>query len=265
MSLRIFSVTILSLLISSQVFAASPAPVGASNKLHLLLLSNTYNEGKTALEHALPNIDKWRGKIDSIVFIPYASLDEKDSIEKNKAALSKLHITVESLPDDERASKILERAQAIYVGGGNTYKLLDTLQSRHLLEPLRKRILNGMPYMGSSAGTVIIAPTIQTTNDMAIIVPKSFKALHILPFQINVHFSDTLQCSPGEFRADRLLEFVQLNETPILALRQGSWLEVDGGTISLGGAGARIFRHGDNHSTKPREFPAGTNFNFQLN
>lgn len=259
--LKIFCIILLSILSSSEALAETED----TSKLHLLLLGNTQNEGKAPLEHALSVIDKWRGNLDTVVFISYASLDEKASFEKNKAAFNKINLNLLNLPDDESAKKILARAQAIYVGGGSTFKLLDTLQARQLLEPLRKRILNGMPYLGSSAGTVIIAPTIQTTNDMAIVVPKSFRALDILPFQINAHFSDTAQCIPNETREDRLLEFVQLNKTPVLALRQGAWLEVEGSRISLGGSGARIFRHGDTHSTKTRELQAGANFNFQLN
>jgi dipeptidase E len=236
-----------------------------TSKLDLLLLGNTQNEGMAPLEHALPMIDKWRGSIDTIVFIPFASLDEKASTEKSKVALGKVHIKVEALPDDESAKKILEHAQAVFVGGGSTFKLLKTLQDRHLLEPLRRRILNGMPYLGSSAGTNIVAPTIMTTNDMPIVAPKNLNALNVLPFQINPHFTDATRCIPGETREDRLLEFTQLNQASILALRQGAWISVKQNKISLGGAGARVFRHGDKHEDKPREFSSGTNFDFGLN
>lgn len=240
-------------------------------ELHLLLLSNTQNEGSGPLDHAIPAINKWRGNIDSILFVPFASKDEKASTEKARGRLAKEGLKVVAMTADEAGRKNLETAKAIYVGGGNTFRLLDTLQKNGFLEPLRRRILEGVPYLGSSAGANIISPTIKTTNDMPIVAPASFNALDILPFQINVHFFDPIKGMPGETRQDRLFEFFQDNDVPVLAMRQGSWVTVNGKIIASGGAGIRILRPGDKpfdqskpNENKPREFKPGSKFNFQL-
>ena len=143
---------------------------------------------------------------------------------------------------------MVEDAEAVFTGGGNTFRLLKTLYDNDLVEPLRQRVLAGMPYMGSSAGTNITCPTIRTTNDMPIVEPPSFSALNLVPFQINPHYLDANPDSThqGESRATRLTEYLEENDTPVLGIREGCWLKIngDGGAIA-GSNGAVLFRRNE--------------------
>jgi dipeptidase E len=135
----------------------------------------------------------------------------------------------------------------VFVGGGNTFRLLKTLQDARLLQPLAARARAGMPYLGASAGTNIAAPTIRTTNDMPIVQPDSFDALGLVPFQINPHYLDADPATRhmGETREERLREFLEENDRTVVGLREGAWLRVEDARLSLEGkAPARIFRPG---------------------
>jgi dipeptidase E len=141
----------------------------------------------------------------------------------------------------------LEHAEAVFIGGGNTFRLLKALYDSKLLDLLRIRSVEGMPYLGSSAGTVVACPTLKTTNDMPIVCPPSFAALGIVGFQVNAHYLDPDPRSThmGETREERLLQYLEENEIPVLALREGAMLQVERGSVQLKGqAGARLFRRG---------------------
>jgi dipeptidase E len=145
----------------------------------------------------------------------------------------------------------------LFVGGGNTFRRLDRLQRARLLDALRERAAGGTPYLGSSAGTVIAAPTRMTTNDMPIVQPASFAALGLAPFQINCHYLDPDPTSRhmGETRQTRLREFLEHHAVPVVALREGTWLAVQGPRVTLEGtAPARLFGRG----TEPLELPPGS-------
>jgi dipeptidase E len=139
----------------------------------------------------------------------------------------------------------LDRAEAIFVGGGNTFRLLKKLYDRKLLDVIRQRARAGMPYIGSSAGSVITSPTIRTTNDMPIVEAPSLDSLGLIPFQLNCHYLDPDPNSThrGETREQRLLEFHEENSLPVVGLREGTMLWVEEGTHKLLGLKpARIFR-----------------------
>lgn len=215
--------------------------------MNLLLLSNSTNHGQGYLDHAMPEILSFLGGVRRLAFVPFALLDQKGYAAKAAARFEREGIAVSAVTPDLAGREILDGASAVFVGGGNTFRLLDTLQRSGLLDVLRARAMGGVLYLGASAGTNIAAPTIRTTNDMPILQPASFDALGLVPFQINPHYIDADAGSRhmGEAREDRLREYLEENQAPVLGLREGAWVRVAGDATTLGGAnGARLFRRG---------------------
>lgn len=213
--------------------------------LRLLLISNSTNHGQGFLDHCLAEIDDFLGPVRSLVFVPFALKERELYGAKVAARLTDIGVRATTLTADEAGLRMVREADAVFTGGGNTFRLLRTLQESGLLPVIRERALAGMPYIGSSAGTNLSMPTIRTTNDMPIVQPVSFDALGLVPFQINPHYLDPAPDSThmGETREQRLREFHEENETPVVGLREGAWIRVEGETATLGGAnGARIFR-----------------------
>ncbi len=211
----------------------------------LLLISNSTNHGQGYLDHVLSEIDDFLGPVRRLVFVPFALKDREGYGARVRDRLAAIGVEVSILTADEGGRRRVREAEAVFTGGGNTFRLLKTLQDSGLLPILRERGLAGMPYLGSSAGTNITAPTIRTTNDMPIVQPASFEALGLVPFQINPHYLDADPGSThmGETREQRLREFHEENETPVVGLREGAWIRVEGNHASMGGTrGARIFR-----------------------
>src|SRR5688500_11789627 len=154
---------------------------------------------------------------------------------------------VESIHQASDNQKAVSDAESIFIGGGNTFRLLKSLYETEVLGLIRKRVDAGMLYMGSSAGSNIAGPTIRTTNDMPIVEPPSFDALGLVSFQINPHYLDPDPNSKhmGETREERIIQFLEENETPVVGLREGAMLRIENGTTTLkGSTGARIFRRG---------------------
>ncbi len=228
--------------------------------MRLVLLSNSTNFGGGYLDHALPAIAELFRDVRRIAFVPFALADQAGYFERARRRLQDLGVAAERVVEGAPGRQAVGDAEGIFVGGGNTFRLLDRLQGSGLLAPIRSRVLGGAPYLGASAGTVIAAPTIKTTNDMPIVQPAAFEALGLVPFQINCHYLDPDPASRhmGETRETRLLEYLEENSTPVVGLREGSWLEVEGDAgrprVTLRGpAPARIFRRG----AEPRECPPG--------
>ena len=154
---------------------------------------------------------------------------------------------LDSLHESPAPKDAIRDAEALFVGGGNTFRLLATLYRLDLLPLLRARVAEGMLYCGASAGSNLAGPTIRTTNDMPIVEPPSLEALGLVPFQINPHYVDPEPGSRhmGETREERLRQFHEENDAPVVGLREGSMLRVEGAEVLLRGiAGARIFRRG---------------------
>jgi dipeptidase E len=219
--------------------------------MRLLLLSNSTRHGSGYLDHALAEIDEFLGPVRSLLFVPFALYDREAYGAQVRDRLAAIGVDVRVLTADDAGRQLLLKAPAVFTGGGNTFRLLKTLQDSGLLPLLRDRVLSGMPYLGSSAGTNLAAPTIKTTNDMPIVQPASFEALGLLPFQINPHYLDPDPSSThmGETREERLRQFHEENETPVVGLREGAWIRLEDGRETgrarLGGEnGARIFRRG---------------------
>lgn len=213
----------------------------------LLLISNSTNHGQGYLDHVISEIDAFLGPVRRLVFVPFALKDREKYGATVAQRLAAIGVEVRTLTADEAGRRMVEEAEAVFTGGGNTFRLLKTLQESGILPLLKERALSGMPYLGSSAGTNLATPTIRTTNDMPIVQPASFDALGLVPFQINPHYLDADPSSThmGETRETRLKEFHEENETPVVGLREGAWIRVEGDRATLGGArGARIFRRG---------------------
>ena len=215
----------------------------------LLLLSSSRVHPTGFLEHCRDQIASHFSGCSEVTFIPYALADHAQYESLVQEAMAPMGIQVRSIHHAAEPVSAIEAAEAVFTGGGNTFRLLKALYDQQLIEPLRRKIQQaGIPYMGSSAGTNLAGPTIRTTNDMPIVEPPTFEALQLVPFQINPHYldADPNSTHQGETRAQRLAEYLEENEIPVVALREGSWLEVDDDRCQLGGTtGMVLFRRGE--------------------
>ena len=228
-----------------------------NDKKRLLLISNSTQHGRGYLEHAEQELRDFLGGVKRVLFVPYALKDRDGYAEIARARFSQMGFALDSIHRAPDPRKAVETAEVIFIGGGNTFRLLKTLYEYGLLEPIRLRVEGGMPYIGASAGSVVACPTIKTTNDMPIVEPPSLTALALVPFQINAHYLDPDPNSThmGETREVRLREFHEENETPVVGIREGSMLRVENGATTLKGTtGAKIFRRGE----QPVEIAPGT-------
>jgi dipeptidase E len=213
----------------------------------LLLLSSSRVHGGGYLEHAESEIRPFLHGVSRILFVPYALQDRDGYASTARQKFAAMEIGLESIHDAANPKLAVETAEAIFIGGGNTFRLLDTLYRLDLLEAIRGRVKNGMPYMGASAGSNVAGLTIKTTNDMPIIYPPSFNALALAPFQINPHYIDPDPSTThmGETREQRLREYLEENDVPVVALREPAMLHIADTVVTLkGSARARIFRRG---------------------
>ena len=204
--------------------------------MNLLLLSNSTNVGAGYLAHALPTVLEF---LDGarLTFVPYALADHDGYTATVRGALEPHGIDVRGLSSFADPVAAIAEAEAVFVGGGNTFRLLQALQQRGLLDVLGARVREGLRYMGASAGTNLAGLTIRTTNDMPIVQPDGFAALGLLPLQINPHYLDADPASRhgGETREQRLTEFLEANDVAVLGLREGVWLRVTDGRAAIGG------------------------------
>ncbi len=225
-------------------------------KKRLLLISNSTQHGRGYLDHAEEEIRGLLGNVNRVLFVPYALHDRDGYAETARQRFEKMGYALESIHRAADPQEAVAKAEALFIGGGNTFRLLKALYENGLLELVRGRAEGSMPYIGSSAGSVAACPTIKTTNDMPIVEPPSLAALGLVPFQINAHYLDPDPNSThmGETREVRLREFHEENTVPVVAIREGSMLRVENGvTVLKGTTGAKIFRRGE----APVEVEAG--------
>lgn len=214
----------------------------------MIIASTSTIHGGHYLEYLLPTLETHFKDCSEILFIPYArpgGISHDDYTATVRSAFAKINKVVKGLHEFENPAETIKSAQGIFTGGGNTFLLVTQLYQNKVMEVLAKVVGNGTPYLGSSAGSNITGLTMQTTNDMPIIYPPSFKTLGLIPFNLNPHYLDAdLQSKHmGETRETRIKEFHAFNEIPVLGLREGSWLEVNGKKIILkGDLTARLFR-----------------------
>jgi dipeptidase E len=213
----------------------------------ILLISNSTVHGRGYLDHVENEIKNLIGPAMTILFFPFALFDRDDYAAKAKARFSAMGFALASAHKIDNLSAAVEKTDAIFIGGGNTFRLLKALQDLDLLEPIRRKVRNGAPYIGSSAGSNVAGPTIKTTKDMPIVQPRSFDSLGLVPFQISPHYLDPDPNSThmGETQEERILQFLEENETPVVGIREGAWMLIENGAVTLRGeTGARIFRRG---------------------
>ncbi len=211
----------------------------------ILLLSTSTVFGGQYLDYAQEEVREFFGAARRLLFVPFALHDHAAYSGRVRQFFEPLGLPVESLHAASDPVEAVREAEALFIGGGNTFRLLRALYDRNLLGVIRERVAAGLPYMGSSAGSNVAGPTIRTTNDMPIVEPPSFEALGLVPFQINPHYLDPDPHSRhmGETREERILQFLEENETPVIGLREGAWLRLEQGKCALkGAAGARLFR-----------------------
>ncbi len=211
----------------------------------ILLLSTSTVFGGAYLEYAEAEISDVLRGCGRVMFVPYALHDHAGYAAKARARFSAMGFELASLHEAADAKKSVREAEAIFIGGGNTFRLLKTLYDLDLLDAIREAVQRGRPYLGSSAGSNVAGPSIRTTNDMPIVEPPSFEALGLAPFQLNPHYLDPVPGSNhmGETRAERIAQYLEENATPVIGLREGAWLRLEEGVWELKGAtGARLFR-----------------------
>jgi len=226
------------------------------NDKRLLLISNSTLHGSGYLDHAESEIRSFLGDVKRVLFVPYALFDRDKYAANARQRFQKMGYELTSVHTAADPVTAVNETEAVFIGGGNTFRLLKALYEFDLIEAIRKRVSSGMPYIGSSAGSNVAAPTIKTTNDMPIVQPPSFNALGLVSFQINPHYLDPDPNSKhmGETREERIVQFLEENDTPVVGLREGAMLRIENGeTILRGSSGARIFRRG----MKPLEVSPG--------
>ncbi len=233
--------------------------------MRLLLISNSTNAGEAYLEHPLDQIKSFLGSKVEALFIPYAgvtiSFDEYTTrVRKRFQEIGHEITSVHEADDPVRA---VRQAEAIVVGGGNTFHLAKLMQKHDLIDAIREKVLAGTPYIGWSAGSNMACPSIRTTNDMPIVEPVSFQALNLVPFQINPHYLDANpEGHAGETREMRIEEFIEANPGIfVVGLREGTMFLIEKETMQLlGPRPARIFKKEQN----PLELEPGADFSFLL-
>ena len=211
----------------------------------LLLISNSTLFGSGYLDHAESEIRDFLGDVKRILFVPFALHDRDAYAATAQERFARMGYELSSIHQSPNPVQAVNETDAVFTGGGNTFRLLKALYDYELLDPIRRRVADGMPYVGSSAGSNVAGPTIKTTNDMPIVQPPSFEALGLVWFQINPHYLDAEKNSThmGETREQRILQFLEEDHTPVAGLREGAMLRIENGvTILKGTSGARIFR-----------------------
>ena len=217
--------------------------------MKLLLISNSTNAGEEYLRYPMPQIGKFLTGVKEIVFVPYAAVtfSYAEYEKKVQARFAELGIKVKSVHRAKNPARMIRQAEAICVGGGNTFALTRKMQQQGLMRAILSKIKSGTPYVGWSAGSNVCCPTICTTNDMPILQPEPFKAIGAIPFQINPHYLDANpEGHAGETREQRILEYIEANPRRwVVGLREGCMLHYENEKLELiGSRPMRIFRRG---------------------
>lgn len=227
---------------------------------HFILASTSTLFGQGYLEYLKPAMTTLFAGADEIIFIPYArpgGISHDDYTARAAEGFASIGIKVKGLHTFADPVAAIREAKGFFTGGGNTFLLVKQLHELLLMEVLATAVSGGIPYMGCSAGSNIGGVSMQTTNDMPIVYPPSFKTMGLMPYNLNPHYQDPIAGSEhmGETRETRIREFHTQNSTPVIGLREGSWIYAKGDQLTLEGSlSARIFLAGKT----PYELPAGS-------
>lgn len=231
---------------------------------NLLVASTSTVYGGAYLDYLSEDMSDLFKDAEEVIFIPYArpgGISHDEYTAKAADAFKKIDKKLSGLHTFDDPVEAIKNAKAVFTGGGNTFVLVNMLYRLELMQALREAIFNGLAYMGTSAGSNICGVSMQTTNDMPIVYPPSFKTLGAIPYNLNPHYLDPDSNSKhmGETRETRIAEFHTQNTIPVVGLREGSWFRVKGDEIILKGElQARIFEQGKD----PYEIETGTILNF---
>ncbi len=231
--------------------------------MRLLLLSTSTLHGSGYLDYAEKDIREFFGESARVLFVPYALADRDGYSSTAAERFERMGYELYPIHQEDDPARAVGRADNIFIGGGNTFRLLKALYDDAIVDLIAERVREGMPFIGSSAGTNMACPTLKTTNDMPIVEPPSFNALGLIPFQINPHYLDPDPNSThmGETREQRLVQYLEENDIPVVGLREGSILWVEDEKVTLRGAKtARVFKRG----VEPFEIDPGTRLDEKL-
>ncbi len=236
-------------------------------KRNLLLISNSTNFGEAYLGWPQTLIADFiaEHKLKKLIFVPYAGVSMSYDVYYNKVneVFRNFGVELSSVHSEANPSKAIDESDGVVVGGGNTFHLVYMLHKTKIMQKIREKVLEGMPFMGWSAGANIACPSLKTTNDMPIIEPESFDCLNLIPFQINPHYIDVNPVGHGgETRQQRIEEFLCVNQQmKVVGLREATALSVKGNSCRLlGTRNMMLFEH-----NKPaRELNAIDNLDFLL-
>ncbi|MBC8986721.1 dipeptidase PepE [Pedobacter sp. N36a] len=231
---------------------------------NVLLASTSTLYGEEYLAYLLPELSAFFAGVSEIIFIPFArpgGISHDDYTEKVRETFATIGINVRGLHTFPEPDVAIAEAEGFFTGGGNTFLLVQQLHNLNLMEVLKQKVETGIPYLGTSAGSNIGGVNMKNTNDMPIVYPSDFTTMGLIPFNINAHYLDPDPTSThnGETREMRIKEFHVCNDTPVVGLREGSWIRVKGETITTAGSkNSRIFLAG----TAPYELPSGSPLKF---
>ena len=199
----------------------------------LLLISNSTLHGSGYLDHVETEIRDLLKDTRRIAFVPLALYDRNQYATQARERFRGMGCDLISVHDVSNPQRAIKEADAVFVGGGNTFRLLKGLYEWNLLAVIRQAVKAGTPYIGSSAGSIVACPSLKTTKDMPVVQPPSFEALGLVGFQISPHYLDPDPSSThmGETQEQRIVQFLEENEAPVVGLREGGILRVEGGSV----------------------------------
>ena len=232
--------------------------------MELLLLSNSTLPGEDFFTWPRPFVGAFLNGRKKVAFVPYAAMDANQDAytDRVREVFTTMGVELMGLHREKDPMAALQHADAVMVGGGNTFLLLRALYRTQLIRAIADKVRNGMPYIGWSAGSNVVCPSVMTTNDMPIVESPSLRAMHLIPFQINPHYTEaTIPGHGGEGRDQRIAEFLAANPSmPVVGLREGSLLHVKGDRMELMGKGMKLFRA----NREAKEYSGPTELNTSL-